>query len=627
MQTQRILAKAICSIFFLLTLALSPQCISAQNDAQLGQEQALSEFQKNLQLAREYYKKGEYEKALVYLEKLQKRHYNNPVYELSLNCYLALEDYREAEKLIEDYIKQVRGNNATYHADMVYIFIEQDKQSKADKYVDDLLNDVRKNPGLAFNYANAFQKRGFPKVALQMYQTAEEVRPSSSYDYQKALLYGELGEVQKMYTTYVEMIERSPNYMGTIKQLLGRALQEEQTTENSDYLKELLIEKIQKGGSENLNELLIFILIQEKNFNTAFIQLKALDRRSKGSKAEIYNLGRVAMNNEEYDLARRIFEYVIKAGDDFPFYESALVMDLRAQRKKLLSSRATGKEDWKSLQEEYFKILKILKGQPEVGPLTIDLAQVSAFQLDETDTAMAVLDAIINTGFISKEDVARAKIELADILLYTGNRWEAILYYGQAEKAFEQSPIGQEAKFKRAKAAYYVGDFQWALGIFDALKASTSKLIANDAMHYSMLINDNIALDTNTEAMAMYARADLMNYQSKFDSALIVLDMMDIAFPDHSIQDEVLYLKSEILTEQGRYEEAAQTLQTLVSKHEKDILADDALYGLAQLYELYLGRVADAQTLYQQLFTEHPDSFYASDARKRFRALRGDVVN
>ncbi len=614
-------------LFFVIASAIMP--VAAQNEIRMGgaEERVVPQFQKDLELAQEYYNKGEYEKALTYLEKLQKSHrLNGAVYELSRNCYLATEDYRKAENLIEYYIKNIRGNNGRYYADMIYVLLEQDKQSKADKEVENILENVSDNPGLAYTYADAFQKKGFPKIALEIYETAERKLPAATFDYQKALLYGELGDVKKMYATYVDMVERSPNYLNTVKQLLGRALGEEQSSENSDYLKQVLIERIQQGGSENMNDLLIFIFIQERNFNGAFIQLKALDRRTKGNKGQIYNLGRVAMNNEEYDLARKIFDYVIKAGPDYAFYESALAMDLEAQKLKLFGQPNSTITEWQSLQKEYYKVLKIMRGQPEVGPLTIAVADISAFQLNETDTAIGMLKNMISTGFISQEDIALAKIKLADILLYTGSRWDAILYYGQAEKAFEQSPIGQEAKFKRAKAAYYVGDFKWAEGIFNVLKASTSKLIANDAMSYSMLINDNVALDTNTEAMTMYAKADLMNYQHKYDSAIRVLNMMDIAFPDHPIQDEVLFLKSKILTKQKRYEEAAEALQSIVTLYKKEILADDALYALAQLYELQLGKPVEAQKLYQQLFTEHPDSFFTSDARKRFRALRGDTI-
>lgn len=583
--------------------------------------------QTELQLARQYYEQEEYEKALDYLDELEKKFSTKAFYDLRLNCYLALGDFKEAEDLIEKAIKYSRGNQFEYYADLTYVYLEQDKQNKADDLVEDVLERVRRNGGLAYGFSNAFQQRGYPRIALEIYETAEQNMSTSGFAYQKALLYGELGDIKKMYATYVDMVVRQPSYLSTVKQLLGRALQEEESTENSDYLKELIITKIQEDGPETLNDLLVFIFIKEKNFSGAFTQLKALDRRNPSNKAELFQLGRVAMNNEDYILARRVFDYIIDAGPDFPFYEQALVYDLKSEKQRLRSKDQTETEQWQDLRKDYYQVLEELKGQPEVGELTVELADISAFQMEEVDTAEAMLRKLISTGFVGPEDQARAKIKLGDILLYKGERWDAIIFYTQAEKAFEQSPIGQEAKFKRAKAAYYVGDFQWAQGIFDALKASTSKLIANDALYYSILINDNIALDTNTEAMAMFARADLMNYQNKTDSALTVLNMMDIAFPGHSIRDEVFFLKSKILTKKKRYEEAAESLSTLIANHADDILADDAYYALAQLYEHHLGKQQEAMDIYQKIFTEHPDSFYASDARKRFREMRGDILN
>lgn len=582
--------------------------------------------QSELQLAEQYYEKEEYEKALTYLEDIQ-QYGARRVYTLTLNCYLELEEYRKAEKHIRDFISNSRGQQFDYYADLIYLFKKTDQEKEEKKLMDDILEKVQRNPGLAYGFGKSFQEQGYPEEALQVYKEAEKRSQSVNFDYQKALLYGELGDIQKMYTTYVDMVARRPDYLPTVKQLLGRAIMEDESVENSQFLTQMLIRRIQEGAPESLNELLVFVFIKDKNLRGAFTQLKALDKRNPGNKGQLFNLGRVAMNNEEYLLARRIFSYIIDAGKEFPFYEAALQQDLKAEKLRLLSGGDATAEQWEKLAGEYYKVQKKMAGQPELADLVMELAEITAFQLNDADTAIGMLGRLIETGFIGPEDQARAKIMLGDVLLYDGQRWDAIIYYTQAEKAFEQSPIGQEAKFKRAKAAYYVGDFQWAQGIFNALKASTSKLIANDALYYSILITDNIALDTNTEAMAMFAKADLLAYRQLADSALQVLNMMDIAFPDHKIQDEVLLLKARILIDKARFEEAAESLKDLLTYHGQDILADDALYELAQLYENHLGKPQDAQEMYQRIFTEHPDSFFASDARKRFRILRGDVVN
>lgn len=612
-------------VFLALALLVSGMAVG-QNNINFGSAQTDDDPDKFYELAREYYANEEYEKALNYLDKLPANYRYKPVYELRLNSHLALEDYQEAERLVKKYIRNNRGNDVSFEIDLLAVYKQQDEDQKADELVEKMLNKVRQKPSLAYSYGNAFQKKGYPAIALEVYEIGEQQMPNANFDYQKALLYGELGDIQKMYATYVEMVERQPTYVTSVKQFLARALREDEASENTEYLKELLIKKIQQGGPQTMNELLVFVFIQEQNFSGAFIQLKALERRNPGNKSDLYNLGRVAMNNEEYGLAIRIFDYVMKSGRENLFYEQALSARLKARTLKLENEGVTDAQSWSDLQSEYNRALEDLKGMPEVGSLTIDLAHITAFRLNETDTAAGMLRQLLKKGYVGKEDMALAKIELGDILLYDGDRWEAILLYGQAEKAFEQSPIGQEAKFKRAKAAYYVGDFQWALGIFDALKESTSKLIANDAMRYSLLINDNIALDTNMEAMEMYARADLMNYQGKKDSALRVLGMMEIAFPGHGIQDEVLFLKAQILTEQNEYDRAADTYQELITTYSEDILADDAMYALAGLYDGKLDRRSEAMELYQKIFTEHPDSFFAPEARKRFREMRGDAV-
>ncbi len=605
--------KRYCIILLLLALnTLNAVKVQAQN---------------KLLLAEQYYSRGEYQKALSYLENKSQFKSSNKAYKIIFNSYLALEDYKEVENFVEHAIRDYRVTRPDYYADLVYVYLLQNEVEAADKTVENAKKIVSKNPVMAYNFANSFQKRGYTRIALEMYELAESRMPDLNYDYQKALLYGEIGDIRNMYATYVKMVERSPNYLNTVEQLLSRALCEEVTLGNSDYLKRLIIEKIQLGGPQTLNELLVFIYIQEKNFKGAFTQLKALDKRNPTNKSEISRLGKMAMNNEKFELAQRIFDYIIEAKPNNSYYEGALIEKLRSQKLKLKTEDSDNKNAWRKLQKNYLALKKQLNGMPELGQLNIELAHLTAFRLDDTDSAISILKNTIETGFISEKDRARAKIELGDILLYEGNRWDAILYYAQAEKAFEQSPIGQEAKFKRAKSAYYIGDFQWAQGVFNVLKASTSKLIANDAMQYSLLINDNIALDTTADAMILYAKADLLNYQDKSDSSLQILTTLQQRFPGHSIQDEVLLLRSEILIKNKRYKEAALELKNIIDNFGNGILADNALYRLAQLYGNQINKKEEAKGLYQKLFTEHPDSFFASDSRKNFRELRGDILN
>lgn len=582
--------------------------------------------QNDLKIGIEYYEDGEYQKAIKYLSPLATNQKTNKLYQTLLNSYLALKNYEEAENLNKSFIRNSRLNQMDLLTDKIYIFKLQEDEKGANKAFKQLQSKIEENPSYSFSAAAALQKRGYPERALDVYDLAQRINPKYNFDYQRAQLYGELGQLNKMYEMYISMLMRSPNYVNSVKNLISQGI-EGFDQSHTDYLKELLIREIQAGGPSTLNDLLIHVYIQEENFTGAFTQLKALDKRGNGNKGELFYLGRIAHNNEDYRLAEKVFDYILKAGDEDPFYEDALVARLGARRAALEKGRPGLKYSWADLKQEYFETKKELIGYPEIGQLSIDLAHFMAFRLGEIDSSIVILKEVLKTGYILKEDGAKAKIELGDILLYSGERWEAILYYGQAEKAFENSPTGQMAKFKRAKAAYYVGDFQWAQGIFDALKASTSKLIANDAMHYSLLINDNIALDTTMDAMALFAKADLMNFQGKVDSSLYILNVLQKDFPTHTLQDNVLLLKAEILVSKGNFEQASQDLQSIIDHFVKGILVDDALIRLARIYENEMNRTEEAKNLYQKLFTEHPDSFFATEARAKFRSLRGDILN
>jgi TolA-binding protein len=198
--------------------------------------------------------------------------------------------------------------------------------------------------------------------------------------------------------------------------------------------------------------------------------------------------------------------------------------------------------------------------------------------------------------------------------------------YSQVDKDFKEETIGQEARFKNARLAYFNGDFQWSQAQFDILKASTSKLISNDALDLSVFIMDNLNLDTSSAAISLYSGAEMLVFQNRFDEAFLKLDTLRLAFPEHSLQDDILYLEAQIFEKKRNWEKAASLYTTIAEKYPEDIRADNALYALAQIYEFRLVNLDKAKELYEKIFMDYSGSLFAVDARKRFRVLRGDKV-
>jgi TolA-binding protein len=299
---------------------------------------------------------------------------------------------------------------------------------------------------------------------------------------------------------------------------------------------------------------------------------------------------------------------------------------LRCKRDKIVEGFDYSKEDLIDLEKEFESFLTEYSNTRGTAYIALELAKLEAFYLNDLTKAINILNEVVTYPGIDKNSQAEAKLNLADFYLMDNEVWEATLLYSQVDKDFKEDMLGHEARFRNAKLSYYNGDFQWAQSQFEVLKASTSRLIANDALDLSVFIMDNLALDTTSTALKLYSEADLLVFQNRFDEAFFKLDTLLKTFPQHSLEDDVLYLKAQIYKKTKSYEKSAELLQKIIENYQEEIRADNALFELAELYETHLKDIEKAKTLYERLFIDFSNSTFAVEARKRFRILRGDNI-
>ena len=220
---------------------------------------------------------------------------------------------------------------------------------------------------------------------------------------------------------------------------------------------------------------------------------------------------------------------------------------------------------------------------------------------------------------------AEVKMKLADIHVLHGDIWEASLLYMQVDSDFKYETIGHEAKFKNARIFYYDGEFDFAQSQLDVLKQSTSKLIANDALKLSLLITDNFGLDSNYTVMYWFASADLLIEQHKYTDAYVLFDSILNEFPEHSLGDEILLKKARAMQLKGQWSDAVRNLEEIMKYHSGDILADDALFQLGDIFQNHLSDKVKAADYYRQILFDYKGSLYTVEARKRFQQIRKDL--
>jgi len=581
--------------------------------------------ERDVEIAHEYFGTREYDKAKDMYERLSKNPENLPfIYDNYMATLLHFNEKEEAEKLIRKMIKTT-SDNLFYKLDHYTLVTQMNGEEKSQKEFNGLVNEIKNNPAQVEKAADYLQKKEFYNQAKDLLLTSRKaMKNGSMYAISLANIYYKEGNPDLSIEELLEFLKKNPEELDNVKNIFQNNLHD---PADMDKLETKLYERIQKEPEEiSYNELLLWMNLQKRNFNKAFLQAKAIDRRYRMQGAKLMEVGKIAMDNKDYENASRFFEYVVKEYPDGAYYPKARQELLRAKEETIKNTYPVDPAKIKSLIQDYQSMIRELGGNAATVEARRSMAQLYAFYLNNRDTAVVILNEAIN---IARNDVkgrSRAKIDLGDIYLLKGEPWEATLLYSQVEKDMKEDPLGHEAKLRNAKLSYYKGEFELAQEHLDVLKLATSREIANDAMDLSILIQDNTGLDSTTEAMKEYAAIDLLLFQNKTSEALTQTEAMLKKFPNHSLTDELLWLESKIYRKMGDYPNAIAALDKINSAYPDDILGDNALFTLGNIYEENLKDYTKAMEVYQQFLLKYPGSIFTVEARKRFRLLRGDKL-
>lgn len=601
----------ILSFFVLFSLSLHAQ------DQQSSDEQ----------LAAQLMSEGNYEKAVILYEELFEKDQGPVIYNNYLQCLLELEEYRDAQKVVRSQISDNPGR-ARFEVDLGYVYTRSGDSRKARRQLEGLIKDLPNHPPSVTDLANAFLFRDFADYALETYLKGREMLGDAyPFNLQIASIYEQKGDYSNMMSEYVELVIIDESYMEQVQGLLQDAVNDDPDLVKSDALRRVLLQGSQRNPSQTLYaELLIWHSIQQKDFELAFMQARALDRRLDQEGRLVMDIAALSASNNQFAVARQSYEYVISLGDLNPYYLEAKVGLLNVKYNQATSGFEIDYGLLRDVEAEYESTIEQIGLRPQTVSLVRNLANLKAFYLGNTEEASELLQNIIDLPNVSNRVRGECRVELADILLLKGELWDAHLLYARVDKSFRDDPLAHEARYKNARLSFYMGEFKWAKAQLDVLKSATSRMMANDAMSLSLLIQDNLEQDGDTsKPLIMYARAEMHTFMNQFDLALAVLDTLEQQFPSHQILDDVMMSRADILIRTGKYQLADEVLASVVSGYPLGLHAAEALFKRALLQERVFEDKETAMELYTEIMTQYPGSLRNADARNRFRYLRGDL--
>ncbi len=572
-------------------------------------------------LAKQYFSDGDYDKAVVFYEKLVQKNPRRTDYgEGLVACYQQLERYVDAELFL---LKKIEDTYAfpTFFIELGYNYTLQNQPEKAQEHYKKAIQKIDENPNFGYSIGYRFQKYALLDQAIESYSRAMILKPELNYDFQLARIYGEQGQIEKMYQSYLNLIQEGRTSRSNVLRNIDDFISENPSNANNVLLRKVLLKNAQKNPDILWNELLSWLFIQQKEYKSAFNQEKAIYKRTdEVSVDRLQNLGQISLEDKDFENATIIFDYIVdnSANPLVKLNAELHLIDIKLENTDRKTMEAVEKK-FQALVSEYGNESRTLQ-------LQIAYANFLTFRKENPSPAIAMLKESLELP-LSRMGVAYVKMALGDILVYDRKFNQALIYFTQIQKSLKNDVLGQDARFKVAQTSFYKGDFDWALTQLKVLRSSTSQLIANDAMQLSLLISDNSLEDSTQTALKKYARADLLAYQNKKQQAIDALEEILQQHKGEKIEDEALLKQGQLLETQKAFEAAEFNYKKIVEFYAGGILADDANFALGELYRTHLHEREKAMAHYEKIIYNYQDSYYFPKARKYFRQLRGDAIN
>ena len=597
--------RRIAGFICLLLIAVS---VSAQNQRDL-----------NEQLASKYFQEQEYEKARdlyqqLYQQKSQTAHFNQYV-----ECLIRLGDLGNAEQELRRFIRK-NPNSWKAKVDLVYVLYNSNQKDKADDLLNEMLKGIPTSKNSINNIGNMFRGRQLYNAALAVLEKGASNNTDNYPFYtEKATLYHSMNNYQQAFEYYFLELEARPEQYKFVKNRLQTLLLYDVNKSIADEMRIALLKKSQElPDNIEMAQLLVWFSLQEEDYDIALAQCKSIDRRTNDQDNQIINLANICLDNHQFDLAKDAFNYVLEKGKINPYYGQALIGSIKTENEICKDKHITDPKAYEKLSKRIAAAYDDVstKEYPNLVEIQADLM---AYHLDQSQEAIALLlQAIEQT--LDKAPQCQLKLKLADIYLYNDEVWEATLLYSQVDKKMKEEPMGHEARFRNAQLRYFIGEFDWAQTQLDVLKAATSKLIANDAMTLSLVIGDNLEYDSTGTELSRLARADFKIYQHKEDEALAILDSIGQDGNEIS-KPHALYRLAEIEERREAFAEADSLYQQIFTTFPDSYMADAALMKAATLEHHQLKQRDLAKQHYEKLIDEYPTSLYTAQAKKNYRKL------
>lgn len=595
-------------VFFILICLLTFTNLYSQTPIELEQARMLKD-------------KGDVNASIdMYKEFIKQYKNNKDLYLLISDCFLELGEDKNAESYLKKAIKQFPDDYKIKVA--LYILYEQTNQhNKKDKLFKNILSSLKANNYEIQTLGNEFiAKKHWTEAKVVFLKGRELIFDNTAYSWQLSNIFFQEGDYQNIAKEYLIQLENNPK---TLKQIETNILG--LITNNQD-IAPIIEKEWETYWKKNKNnpyfaQFGIWLYNQTKQYDKSFELAKQIDNKfEEESGATMLSFGEDMLNSNNINYALKAVNYMLKKGKESAFYQRCRALSLSLSYKQFIEKPMKSDNDFTKLEADFTYFFKEFSFSKETFEIILQMGNFFAFHINKPQEAVDMLEEAINKG-LSTNQKGEIKLLLAKIYNRYGDMWQASLYCSQVEQDCKNSYLADEAKLLKALFSYYNNEIPWALSQFKALRSSTTKLIANDAMSYSILIEENIDQDSTYNGLRLFANAEKELEYNNPELAKAYLDTLTSSYIHHPLFDDVFLLKAKINIAVNNFDKAKEYLNESLKKYPYELTADDALFLLSEICLNKTNEKALAKELLEKIILDYPNSIYVTEARKLLKEL------
>lgn len=586
------------------------------------------DIDRDLEIAKRYFADSEYEKATPLFLSSYEKSKALPTLKLYTSSMIGEEKFDEAISTLNRLSRKDRPNKYYFLYLQGYVSKAQQKSDNGESYFKEAWKNIPNTP-------EHYQLLGDELIEIKEYQLAgsileagKEMYPDYNFSESLGMVYMQLKQYDKVIEQYLSYIDRGDSYLYIAQQYFTLAFRFDDDGSLKESTRTALMKRIQTRGSTTAyTMMLIWVYEQQNNYRAALKQAIALNKRTNTNQHIILELAQNCERQKDYETAIEGYNHFISLGNRHQYYSLSLEAKGNICYKLFVDNGIYNKESYEECKQQMETSLEMVRFLGKSPSLLINYAHLLAFYGNNMQEPIKYLENGINhTGYNAKQK-SELQLELADIYLYGNRMWDALLLYSRIIEANKETEIGDLTKLKKAKLSYFMGNFEYAKGQLDVIKASTSKLTSNDGFVLSLLIGNNLEAGIDNKPLQLFSKTDLYMFRNQLDSASNVIDTILSRYNFSTLADDAMLRKANIYHTLKKYNDEAEILLDIIKRYPSSESIDKVTFQLAELYDFNLNNESKAKELYKIIVLEHPNSIHAIVARRRYNSFEKPKTN